>query len=29
MQELADMELLRQYVHRNSDEAFAALVATL
>jgi uncharacterized protein (TIGR03435 family) len=26
MQEVADMELLRQYVHRNSEEAFAALV---
>jgi RNA polymerase sigma factor (sigma-70 family) len=26
MQETADMELLRQYVHRNSEEAFAALV---
>jgi RNA polymerase sigma factor (sigma-70 family) len=27
MQEVADMELLRQYADRNSDEAFAALVA--
>jgi RNA polymerase sigma factor (sigma-70 family) len=27
MQEVADMELLRQYVHRNSEDAFAALVA--
>jgi hypothetical protein len=27
MQEAADMELLRQYVHQNSNEAFAALVA--
>ena len=27
MQELADMELLRQYAGRNSEEAFAALVA--
>jgi|ERR1017187_4955462 uncharacterized protein (TIGR03435 family) len=26
MQEVADMELLREYVHRNSDEAFATLV---
>jgi RNA polymerase sigma factor (sigma-70 family) len=26
MQEVADMELLRQYVDRNSEEAFAALV---
>src|SRR5450432_211808 len=26
MQEVADMELLRQYVHRNSEEAFVALV---
>jgi RNA polymerase sigma factor (sigma-70 family) len=26
MQEVADMELLRQYADRNSDEAFAALV---
>lgn len=26
MQEVADMELLKQYVDRNSDEAFAALV---
>jgi RNA polymerase sigma factor (sigma-70 family) len=26
MQEVADMELLRQYVQRNSDEAFATLV---
>ena len=26
MQETADMELLRQYAHRNSEEAFAALV---
>jgi RNA polymerase sigma factor (sigma-70 family) len=27
MQEVADMELLRQYADRNSDEAFTALVA--
>ena len=27
MQEVADMELLRQYADRNSEEAFAALVA--
>jgi RNA polymerase sigma factor (sigma-70 family) len=27
MQEVADMELLRQYADRNSDEAFAAVVA--
>src|SRR6185503_14177505 len=27
MQEVSDLELLRQYVHRNSEEAFAALVA--
>ena len=27
MQEASDMELLREYVRRNSDEAFAALVA--
>ena len=27
MQEMADIQLLRQYVHRNSEEAFAALVA--
>ena len=27
MQEAADRELLRQYVHRDSDEAFAALLA--
>ena len=27
MQERTDMELLRQYVHRNSEEAFAALVS--
>jgi RNA polymerase sigma factor, sigma-70 family len=27
MQEVADMDLLRQYADRNSDEAFAALVA--
>jgi RNA polymerase sigma factor (sigma-70 family) len=27
MQEVADMELLRQYADRNSDEVFAALVA--
>jgi RNA polymerase sigma factor (sigma-70 family) len=27
MQEVADMELLRQYADRNSDEAFAALAA--
>jgi uncharacterized protein YecE (DUF72 family) len=27
MQEMADMELLRRYVHRNSEAAFAALVA--
>jgi RNA polymerase sigma factor (sigma-70 family) len=27
MQEVADMELLRQYADRNSDEAFATLVA--
>jgi RNA polymerase sigma factor (sigma-70 family) len=27
MQETADIELLRQYAHRNSEEAFAALVA--
>jgi RNA polymerase sigma factor (sigma-70 family) len=27
MQEVADMELLRQYADQNSDEAFAALVA--
>jgi RNA polymerase sigma factor (sigma-70 family) len=26
MQETSDIELLQQYVHRNSDEAFAALV---
>src|SRR5579863_8650289 len=26
MQEVADMELLRRYVHRNSEEAFEALV---
>ena len=27
MQDVADMELLRQYVRLNSDEAFAALVS--
>ena len=27
MQEAADRELLRQYVHRDSNEAFAALLA--